>query len=636
MRAKPLPTILAIGTLALTMAAPAAAAGHGCERVTVAAGETWSVTSTTRLCALTLADGGTIDAPDGKDVVLVVDGAQTGTAIEETGGTRTVIEPGSWRGDVVLEVVDERDVEWQGLVFPMSQALYVGADGPVAGLSATEALRGRVGGTTAANLRVTSTGENFGGVVVSGGDYTVTAATIRLTGNGRSDFIGSGAGLAVTDGATVVVDHARIDNEGVARVGVWASGGSNLVVKNSTIATHDGVLPDDYRSTVDLASMQAAPWMLGIVGNVRATNLMGDGTQATYIGSRISSTGWGVLSTDTGSNVRLTAINSTLTLTGDDGYGSYAIGDAVEEFLGTTFDVADYVSIVRGGTLHFGDSDPASVAALDDSLGLGLTGLELRRLRERATVLDSDRFGVMFHGAGDVTIDGATRMTTGETAFLDKGQAVDLVVDGSQGASVAAGNGVIFQLMEDDDPGPVMTDDGLLNVGVYTEPTDPATKVDTWDLAAVHDDDAVATFVDTTLVGDFYNAYRGGGGSGMSGPLPDGKNLVLTFDGTDVTGVLSASVSRHPQDTITAEDYELMGVVTNTAQPAVNNGVVVTLSGDSVWRVTGTSYLTSLTVGAAANVLGAGGAPVSMTVDGVATPVVAGATYTGAIVVTVG
>lgn len=614
---------VAVAVLMLTGASPASAHTSRCDSKTVASSQTWVVSATTRLCALTLKSGGTITAPDGKDVVLVVNGVQTGGAIDSTGGTQTVLQPGSWRGDVELQLVAERTSVWNGLSFAMNQALYVDATGVVDSLSATKALSGRTTNTSASNVKITSTGENFGGVVVSGGTYTLSGASISLTGNGRSDFIGSGAAIAATDGAKVVVDGAKITSTGVARNGVWVSGGANLVMKNSTVATHDGTLPAGYQSTVDLAYMQQAPWMLGIVGNVRATNLMGDSSTASYINSRISSTGWGVLSTDTGSNNRLTAINSTLTLTGDDGYGSYAIGDAVEEFLGSTFDVPDYVAIVRGGTIHFGDSDATDVSALNQSLGLGLTTRELRQLRERSTVLDSDRFGIMFHGDGTITIDGETTMTTGEAAFLDKGQEVDLTVDGSEGATVTADNGVLFQLMEDDDPGPQMVDGKLVNTGVYTEPTTTAERVSTWDVAAVHDEDAVATFTDTVLDGDFWNASRAG------------KNLALTFDSTDVTGVISSSVSRHSQSTITSADYELMGVVTNTAQAAINNGVVVALTGDSVWTVTGTSYLTSLTVGADATVAGTDGHAVSMTVDGVATAIVPGASYAGAIVVTV-
>jgi hypothetical protein len=85
---------------------------------------------------------------------------------------------------------------------------------------------------------------------------------------------------------------------------------------------------------------------------------------------------------------------------------------------------------------------------------------------------------------------------------------------------------------------------------------------------------------------------------------------------------------------ITAEDYRLLGDVSNTVGPVVNNGVIVTLEDGSTWQVTGTSYLSSLTIGADSKVEGADGTAMAMTVDGVSTPVQAGQTYVGDIVLT--
>jgi len=180
-----------------------------------------------------------------------------------------------------------------------------------------------------------------------------------------------------------------------------------------------------------------------------------------------------------------------------------------------------------------------------------------------------------------------------------------------------------------------MVDGKLVNAGVYTEPTTAPTKVDGFDVTAVHDADAAATFTDTALTGDFYNGIRGGG-TGGSGPgsTPQGKNLVLTFDDSTVDGVISASTTDHAVDTITAAEYDQLGKVTNTVGPVVNNGVIVELAGDSAWTVNGTSYLSSLTVGPDASVLAPAGKTLSMSVDGVITPLEAGHSYTGNLVLT--
>jgi len=108
--------------------------------------------------------------------------------------------------------------------------------------------------------------------------------------------------------------------------------GANVVVKNTTITTASGTLPADHVETVDTAQMRSIPWMLGIKGteNVRATNLLGSSSKASYIDSTIMSDGWGVLSTDSGSGCTLTTINSTVNTKDSsgavaEGYGSYAI-----------------------------------------------------------------------------------------------------------------------------------------------------------------------------------------------------------------------------------------------------------------------------------------------------------------------
>ena len=76
-------------------------------------------------------------------------------------------------------------------------------------------------------------------------------------------------------------------------------------------------------------------------------------------------------------------------------------------------------------------------------------------------------------------------------------------------------------------------------------------------------------------------------------------------------------------------------MVTNTAGPTINNGALVSLVDGADWAVTSTSYLTKLSVGAGSHVAAPRGKHLSMTVDGVPTAIAAGATYTGAIVLSV-
>lgn len=611
------PTLAATGP---AWAGPALA-GTG-QDVVVRSGQTWVVPATTRLRSLTVESGASVVAPAGHSLSLTVGGVETGQKLVSTGGAVTQLVAGTYRGDVVLTVAAENPIAWQTLTFPFRQALYVGASGVDDTKSVRSAVTGgTVTSTGADGVSIASTGEAFDGVYAAG-SYDVSRSTIRLNGDGRSDFVGYGSAIVGTGTSTrLVLDHVKIDNKGAVRTGVVADGGSNVIVKDSSIATHNAPLPADYQGTVDLTYMEAVPWMLGINpdDDVRATNLLGVGTKATYLHSSIYSQGWGVLSTDSGQNGHLTAVGSTIG-TGAEGYGSYAIGNATEEFLGDTFHVGTYASINRGGAIHYGDSTRAAVSALNGSLGLGLSARDLNALPVRNTVIDSDRWGVMWHGAGTVAVDGGTRINTQRATFLDKGQQVGITVDGSHGARLTSRQGIILQTMENDDPGPVMVDGNLVNEGVYTEPATAATRDATFDVTAAHGTDAVASFSHIALTGDIWN--------GMRGDL----NNVLTFDGSTITGVISASTTKHHVSTITSANYQQLGVVTNTAAPVLNNGVIVSLTGGSVWTVTGTSYLSKLTVAAGSAVRGS---HLSATVDGVATTIQPGHTYAGNIVLTV-
>jgi hypothetical protein len=597
-------------------------------KIAVGAGETYQLSATTAVSELSIAEGGKVTAPDGYSVTLTVDGVETGQLLTETGGTETLISAGTYQGDIVLTVAEANAVTYQTVTFPFRQALYVGADGVD---RAKSVLSGVVGGTLtdslARGVAITSTGECFDGVFVKNGTYTLKSPAISLTGNGRCDFAGYGAAVVGTGSATtLVVDGARITNKGVVRTTVVADDGANVIVKNSRLRARNGTLPADYQATVETPYMESVPWMLGLDGNVRATNLIGAGTKATYINSTVQSETWGALSVEGGSGLQLTAINSSVGNTGTYGYGTYAIGDATVRVLGSQFDVGSYATICAGpaASIHYGDSTREAVAELNSSLGLGLTKAELADIPARITVVNSGHFGFMFFGTGTLRLDGGTVITSAQTTFLNKGQQTSITVDGSDGAQLNPGNGIILQMIESDDPGPVNVDGKMMNVGVYTEPTGDPAKDASFDPTSVHTADGAATFTSIALAGDFYNGMRAG------------KNMVLTFEDSTVQGVISATEAKHGVDTIDSSNFYELGQVTNTVKPAVNNGVIVQLNSGSTWTVTGTSYLTRLTLAADAAVGAASGKSVTMTVDGTQTAIEAGGAYSGAIVLTVG
>ncbi|BCL25534.1 hypothetical protein ACFFS2_08735 [Streptomyces aurantiacus] len=645
-RARPRALLVAIAGLAVTPALITPAAAHsakGGRTLTVGSGETLELTETTTVSALTIKEGGIIAAPEGYRLTLTVNGVETGAELGELtdghGGLATAVAAGTYRGKVVLDVAVANDVAYSDLSFPLRQALYVDAAGVDESRSVPSGVRGgTVTDTGARDITLLSNGESFNGVYVTGGgSYTLTRPKIAFDGNGRCDFIGYGASVVGTgEGTNLVIDGAVIKNEGVVRTAVIADATANVVVKNSTLHCADGShVPAEYpeTGTGDTRYMITVPWMLGLSGNVRTTNLLGASTRASYINSSISSEKWGALSVDGGSKCTLTAINSHIANTKGQGYGSYAIGSVTEHFLGCTFDVGDYALIHWGAAAHYGDSTKEAVAALNESLELGLTAAELKKLPVRSTVIDAGRFMVLWYAAGSVAIDGGTRVNTGKTTFMCKAVTAKVTVDGSRGATLNPGNGVIFQLMDTDRPSSVAVTDKPWKTemtGTYTEPTGSATKSSTWVTTSAQATDASGSFTDIELNGDFYNAVRGGGNASLQG-----QNLVLDFTRSTVKGVISATTTKHRVPTITVARYREISEVTNTPSPVVNNGVVVTLGTGSTWTVTGTSHLSALTLAADAAVKAPRGRTVTLKVDGTATAIRAGRSYTGALTLTV-
>ena len=602
------------------------------------AGTVWEITETTKLAGLTIGEGASIKAPEGYSVTMTVDGVETG------------ILPGTYKGDIVLTKTEANVVKYFHLTHNFRQALYLDETGVVEAKSVLAAAGDyAINDNILTGAKITSVGENFNGIYVCGGTHTIRDAVIDFTGNGGNDFAGYGAAVMATGkDTTLVLDGAKIKIHGAVRTTVVASGSSNVIVKNSDLQAMNGVLPADYVPNVTLGEMMAVPWMLGLSGNCRATNLLGMNTCATYINSSISSESWGVLSIDVGDDgdvgiladrrdEKLIAINCEITNTGKAGYGAYSN----VSYYGCEINVGDY-AVIGGGI--FAASNPETIARLNNDYKLGLTPEEIESLPKSKTTVKSHRFGLMFNGGShSVEVMDDTVFETEKAVFLVKGASGNINVEGSRGARLNSKNGIIIQIMDGDDPGARTADgkapsgmsDKMYNTGVYHEPA--IVKIKEFDVTAVNSSDLLANFSNITLTGDFYNGFPGGintGGGGMGGGSEaTGKNLVLKLENANITGIISASTAKHAKDTITAEDYLLLGEVTNTPSAAVNNGVIVTLTG-SIWTVTGASYLTNIIVDEGSLITAPEGYKVTMTVDGIAKAIKAG-TYKGNIVITV-
>ncbi len=668
----------------------------------VKAGDTWIIASNTttmvnatnQLRKLTIEDNANLAAPDGYSLTMTVDGIETGQVLKTWSGVDYKFAPGTYQGDIVLTVTKNNIIpplNMGGLMpgsdaaagaaggssmpsggggglpgaaggsggespasYSFRQALYLDKDGIDYDKSVLAAVKGeKPTGFNINNIEIKSKGTfykdptspggtGFNGIYAAGGEYNIKNVKIDFFGDSRSDFVAHGTAVVSSGkGTRLVLDNVTINTQGVARSGVIAKDQSNMIVKNSSIQVKNGVLPPDYVMTMDIAQMRSTLWISGMTGTTRATSILGAGTQATYINSSISFEGWGGLSTDIGNAPKLTVINSKINNTGNSGYGEYNNSSAVTRILGSEINAADVGMGSDSGSISLGDSTQEAVEALNKELGLGLTAEEIKSIPAKSTIINSGFQGIMWHGTGcALTITGGTIINSKETLLSDKGAYTDIQVDGSQGAKLNPGNGIIMQVMDDDEPPYDMKTQRWPEY--YEEPTGPVAKDDSHDIYTAKATDALAKFSNIDLKGDFYNSARGGLKKNvMTGGIGSvSKNLGLTFNNARITGVISASDALHyykgkyyPR--IGKNEAKAFGNVINTPGTAVNNGVIVTLTNGSRWTVTGTSCLSRLVIEKGASITAPSGHKLTMTDDGNPVADITAGAYTGNIVLTV-
>ncbi len=587
--------IIAVTVLMFFAAANGSATSSSATEKVLDPGTAWVVDGITRLSSLTVS-GGSIGAPEGYSLTMTVNGVET------------AIKPGSYRGDIILtptKIIPKED-PMHGLVFNMRTGVYLENGKYVPEKSVTAAVNGgMVTDTVVKDVHITSVGEEFNGIIATGDErasYIIEGPVINLTGNGADDFAGVGAGIMSDGNADVTVNNASIITDGCARTAVWVGGASSMHVNNSTIEVGSPALPEDYKDVFTEGGKRffRVPFMLGLSGTCRATNIVDKVKETTYYNTSIKAQGWGALSIDGGDNTRLT-VTKCLIETVESGYGAYAIGGSVDRFENCIFNVADMALIGTGGSGVFTDG----------------------------TIVNSRRFGVMLHGAGDVTIDKGSVFNTASTALQIKGCASNIVVDS---ATLNAGNGIILQTMPNDDPHSRAMAAAASGAGEGRGGEAPADEFPADGGMPVEEtsSDVNAVFSNTTLTGDVVNGNTGAGA------------LTVTLKNATLEGAITTAdieLAKGPNgEEITMETphlYQLIGEVKNTyGATGSAHGVTVSLDKKSQWVVAKTSYLTKLKIAKKGTVVAPEGYKVVMTVDGKETPIGAG-TYSGHIVLAV-
>ena len=573
------------------------------------------------------------------------------------GGVQKDLLPGSYENAVITLTEPFGNPLKDGPAMPgpkpqMKAAVYVNKDGIVEDRSVLAAVQGgAVTGTAMEGVSIVSDGEGFGAIAIDDCDYTIKDMKFRANGTGGDDFNGKGCAIVVGKNSNLTIENLDLETHGLTRNAILAAGNAKVTVKNSEITCYG--VSDEEQAEIGkkIHGMISVPWVLGLLGNNRATNVL-DSADVTYIDSKIRAERWGALSTDGPSDpghywehkLHLTAVNCDVEVFGESGYGTYCIGAGYNRFIGCRFNVPDYAEVI------------ANEIASSDFFN---------------TTVNSKRFGVMWHqNQGGLLHLKDSTFNTGRAAFLVKGCYPQILVENSK---LNCAGGVVLQLMESDDPG--------LGPKEVVVDTAVAEKVESHDVSVVnfHDGymynkdaknlctDLRATFRNMELKGDMFNATVNAVGVGSYNPNPmppmdmmappaDGEmpemppmappgeddgdfvppafhsepstcypiNMAVTLEGVDYTGVISASVCHHSCGKISKANLIELGQVENTPAPVVNNGVLVTLDSAASWTLTGTAYVSFLHLTDGCTLKGADGKAVKMTIDGVETPITNG------------
>ncbi|MCD8322006.1 MAG: hypothetical protein LUC89_03875 [Oscillospiraceae bacterium] len=652
---------------ALGVTAMASSEASGEAEVEAAAGEEILIEETTAYPdGLTIEEGVTYVAPDGYCVIMTVDGV-TMTQAAGTYEGEVVLEV------VPLTTSDNGSEEFQtqSLLTKDEDELIVAESG----VNGEYDENGITGADITADQASMSVVTVINGEY-SISDSTFHILQTGNHESGGNDFTGEGCAIAVTGDSTVYIDNVTVVGDGVTRTALFGGLSTHdsyptVYVSNSSLTSTGDAEAEDaavwvlglhgvvrtcqycdyydiyyYNTTIDSfgwASLSVdgteAPTAEDLE-ELTAAYVEGegyaneDGEIMTLAEFAVAATGLtdeylaeldAVESAEdlqalentndyslyyyTGKN---TLVDSTLTILDIDttgtGYSSYSIGSNINVYSGCVVD-ASYGNVEA--------NEYASSAYVN------------------GTVVDATKSIVMCHSnAGGITFVADSVLNAGEIAFIYKGTGDGYTQDnidedasssemiaGATGSNLYVRNSlinapVLVLTFDSDDPG--STGGTTIEIDDSIAPKDESfdvTNANSWGAASTMWADGTgynynaaveAYFEDctgeTALVGDIYNCHQF-----------TSKNLIVTLDNSELTGVISSGYAEHDVDIIdremssTDEDYvgedglvygnrENLGEVTCYASETVNNGVILTLTNGAVWNVTETSYVSVLNV----------------------------------------
>jgi hypothetical protein len=448
----------------------------------------WVVAESIALNSLTIAKGASMAAPEGKSLTMTVD------------GIGTAIKPGTYNGDIFITVTDSLLIPPGGLMRGWKPKEYRVAilveDGKYVPEKSVPAIvqDGKVTDSETSGVTIYGCEDSFNGIIIKGdSEYTIEGVKIDFEGNGGNDFIGYGAGIMCIDNAKVTINNSEVKLKGITRCGFHAGGNSVTTLNNCRIS-NESPATDKMNPT----------WQLGFRGTSRPTMLC-DYATVYYNNCHLLSNGWGTLAVDGGIRVRMYVKDSTIELTGPRarGYGAFSIGDCFISYDNCNLNIQGYPLLMGGGG--------------EDKSGAEITG---------GSIINSTLYGVMiFRCKGsELKVNKGAIFNTASSVFVVKGSNSYLNIDN---AILNPGNGVILQLMDNDEPGMGPTR-YVLPIGEVDVP------ILGRDLTAADpEEDVFMTVSNMEVKGDFYNSTtnlkancREKEPTGETADMPDMKAMI--------------------------------------------------------------------------------------------------------------
>ena len=490
---------------------------------------------------------------DGKTVTVPL--AEGQTPYLSVGGVNVPMAPGNFDGTVTVDVVEpifespdyqsgDKDVN---LSTELASVIYITEDGLQEDQSVLGAASGEITDNAVNNVVIRSEDVDALSGIRAGGSAVVEVnnADIRLSGSGGNDFMGQGAALCATDGATLIVRNSTASVSGWVRGVTFAGGRATLEAYDSTFICDAGEYdPDGYAVG---AGMSQPPKGLGVYGNTRLNNMVHNATEyfenCTFINRN-----WGCLGVDAVQDGTLTCVGCDITVT-ECGYGAYSIGACVDTFTDCDFHI-------HNGVVAF--------VAVNGTVILN-----------GGTVADSDRYGIVTHQAmgmvSNVKVLGdGTQLNAAGTCIMVKARSADIEI-GDGAVVTSSDSGVLLQAQDNDDLGAgSVNPDAVVNVNVH----------------------------DTALAGDIVMS--------MAPAADSTSTMEVVLDGASISGAVTLAEAELaiPDGNITLDNILDVGRVENTYAMRTDCALNVTLANGAVWNVTEDSFVTALNVDASSAVNG--------------------------------